>query len=232
MTKQFKPTYLYVKQHSVTGLQYFGKTTGSEQYLTEQYVGSGKYWTRHIKKHKIGKVVTTWYQLFTDKEELMLFAEAFSIKHDIVNSPAWANFKIENGIDGGSYGTPWNKGLVGAQIAWNKGLPKDLNPRTGVKLPKRTKDHSRKISEAKKGVIPWNKGLVGVQIAWNKGITGNANLLTGKKRPARSTEWGNKISKSNIGVSRKRKQVMCPQCKKIGDQSLMSRWHFDNCRGL
>ena len=25
--KQFKPTYLYVKTHNVTGLKYFGKTT-------------------------------------------------------------------------------------------------------------------------------------------------------------------------------------------------------------
>jgi hypothetical protein len=27
MSKQFKPTYLYIKTHNITGLKYFGKTT-------------------------------------------------------------------------------------------------------------------------------------------------------------------------------------------------------------
>ena len=40
--------YLYVKQHSITGLKYFGKTTKIDPFL---YKGSGKYWQRHIKKY-------------------------------------------------------------------------------------------------------------------------------------------------------------------------------------
>jgi len=31
----FKPTHLYIKQHSVTGMYYFGKTTRSEKFLLE-----------------------------------------------------------------------------------------------------------------------------------------------------------------------------------------------------
>ena len=47
------PTYLYVKQHSITGMKYFGKTTRNPI----KYIGSGKYWKRHISKH--GKLQKT-----------------------------------------------------------------------------------------------------------------------------------------------------------------------------
>jgi len=52
---------------------------------------------------------------------------------------------------------PWNKGLKGAQVAWNKGR-------------ECSDDEKKKISETLKGRVPWNKGLKGVQVAWNKGI--------------------------------------------------------------
>lgn len=39
--------YLYVKQHSITGLKYFGKTVRDPN----TYFGSGTYWNRHIDKH-------------------------------------------------------------------------------------------------------------------------------------------------------------------------------------
>jgi hypothetical protein len=46
--QEITPTYLYIKQHSITGLKYFGKTTKSNPY---KYNGSGKYWIRHINKN-------------------------------------------------------------------------------------------------------------------------------------------------------------------------------------
>ena len=49
----------------------------------------------------------------------------------------------------------WNKGLKGAQVAWNKGIP---NPEFGAKM-----------RESRLGKDPWNKGKVGTP-AWNKGI--------------------------------------------------------------
>ncbi len=39
---EFKPTYLYIKEHKITGLRYFGKTTGTEQFLLERYSNSMK----------------------------------------------------------------------------------------------------------------------------------------------------------------------------------------------
>lgn len=67
---------------------------------------------------------------------------------------------------------PWNKGLIGAQVAWNKGI-------VGV-----SDETRKKMSDAAMGRTPWNKGkempketkeklsnsLLG-KAAWNKGLT-------------------------------------------------------------
>ena len=93
-----KPTYLYIKQHTITGLKYFGKTTKENPF---SYNGSGKYWLKHIKKHGKNYVVTNWVQLFIDEKTLTDYALNFSIENDITNSVQWANLKEENGLDGG-----------------------------------------------------------------------------------------------------------------------------------
>lgn len=90
----FKPTYLYIKQHSVTGKLYFGKTFRDP----EKYKGSGTHWLRHIKKHGKEHVVTLWYCLFYDKEELTKFAIQFSEQQNIVKSDDWLNLIEENGL--------------------------------------------------------------------------------------------------------------------------------------
>lgn len=95
---KFKPTWLYIKQHSVTGLKYFGKTCKKDPY---RYRGSGKYWIKHITKHGKNQVDTIWCRLFTDKRELMEYAIRFSVDNNIVQSSDWANLKVENGLDGG-----------------------------------------------------------------------------------------------------------------------------------
>lgn len=93
---QFKPTYLYVKQHSVTGKLYFGKTTKNP----EKYPGSGKHWKTHIEKHGKEYIETLWYHLFLVQEECTKFALNFSEQHNIVESTDWLNLKAENGLDG------------------------------------------------------------------------------------------------------------------------------------
>lgn len=90
--------YLYVKQHSVTGLKYFGKTIKKDPY---KYFGSGKRWSNHIKKHGKEYVITTDVWLFTDIEECKKFALYFSQTNNIVESKEWANLCEENGTDGG-----------------------------------------------------------------------------------------------------------------------------------
>lgn len=93
----FQPTYLYIKQHSVTGKLYFGKTVNNP----EKYFGSGIRWLRHIKKHGRHHVVTLWYCLFTDAKSINEFALLFSNLHNIAKSESWLNLVLENGLQGG-----------------------------------------------------------------------------------------------------------------------------------
>lgn len=99
--KEFTPTYLYIKQHSITAKLYFGKTVKDP----EVYKGSGSRWTSHIKKHGKEHVETLWYSLFTDQESCTAFALLFSEQQRIVESSDWLNLIPENGIDGWYPGT-------------------------------------------------------------------------------------------------------------------------------
>lgn len=90
--------YLYVKQHSVTGLKYFGKTVTADP---TSYNGSGAEWDRHLKEY--GKLIETkrvWK--FDDVEKASIFAINFSIDNDIVKSRFWANKRIETAKGGGN----------------------------------------------------------------------------------------------------------------------------------
>jgi hypothetical protein len=98
----FKPTFLYIKQHTKTGKLYFGKTVKPDPV---SYSGSGTYWNLHLKKHGKHLVETVWYCLFTDKDELVKFALAFSEQEHIDTSDSWANLIKENGLDGNTPGS-------------------------------------------------------------------------------------------------------------------------------
>lgn len=105
--------YLYVKQHKITGLKYFGMTATKDPYV---YLGSGKYWRRHLKIY--GKdIITTDVWIFDNIESCEKFALDFSAKHNIVESTEWANLRPENGRDGKAPGSP--------------GMKKEKNPNWG-----------------------------------------------------------------------------------------------------
>lgn len=93
----YTPTYLYIKQHSITGLLYFGKTTQNPI----KYYGSGFYWKLHINKYGRKFIETLWYCLFLNQDDLTKFALNFSMQENIVESKQWANLCYENGLDGG-----------------------------------------------------------------------------------------------------------------------------------
>lgn len=92
-----KPTYLYIKQHSITKKKYFGKTT-KDPY---KYNGSGSYWLKHIKKHGKEHIVTLWVSNLYYDTSIVDVALYFSFENNIVESSEWANQKPENGLDGG-----------------------------------------------------------------------------------------------------------------------------------
>lgn len=88
--------YLYVKTHKITGLKYLGKTL-SDPF---KYIGSGKYWRRHLKIHGI-ECDTEIIKECSSNEEIKKWGTYYSDIWNIVESSEWANLKPEEG-DGGS----------------------------------------------------------------------------------------------------------------------------------
>lgn len=154
-----RKTYLYIKQHKITGLKYFGKTVAKNPY---RYNGSGIYWNDHIKKHG-KKIETLWVKEFNNLKKLQRFALLFSKLNKIVESNEWANLIDENGIGGKEIRgiDPWNKGKTGIYSI----------------------EHRKKISEANKGRAT-TKGLKMPKSADNarRGAAKLSAKVTGRKR--------------------------------------------------
>lgn len=108
----FPTTYLYIKQHSVSGKMYFGKTMQD----VDKYPGSGVYWTRHINKYGKDKVQTIWSKEFNNPTDIVTYALQFSIINNIVDSKKWANAMSENGLDGGFAGCKHYKNIITNEV--------------------------------------------------------------------------------------------------------------------
>jgi hypothetical protein len=218
----FQPTYLYIKQHSVTGKLYFGKTIRNP----EKYLGSGIRWQSHIKKHGKEQIDTLWYCLYYDRDECTKFALDFSEQQNIVESKEWLNLKAENGLNAGGEcssevrlkmseshkGKSQSAEHIAKRQASRKGYAasaetkaKIRNIRTGTTRSAETK---AKISFA-------NKGRPGT-------FTGHTHSTESiAKRTA--TRKHNKITQ---------KKSICPHCGITGGSGGMNRWHFNNCKFL
>lgn len=142
MKKPFKPTYLYIKTHNTTGLKYFGKTTKEDPY---KYMGSGKYWCRHLKVHG-NNVSTEILGYFVDEAECILAATNFSNINMIVESDEWANFRIETGIDGGDpyMGRTWRE-IAKSEEEYLNRLDKFHKNMEKRRTPEWSKAHSDRV---------------------------------------------------------------------------------------
>lgn len=136
--------YLYVKQHQITGLLYFGKTTRSDPY---NYKGSGKYWLNHISKHGRKHVNTINVWAFEDITPATSFAGDFSRAHNIVESTEWANLRYENGLDGAPPGHVVSEETRAKQSNSHKGKPARNK---GVPM---SPEQKAKISASKTGYV-------------------------------------------------------------------------------
>lgn len=168
------PTYLCIKQHSITGLKYFCKTSKKDPI---KYLGSGVYWKKHIKKHGKEHVITLWVsEPYTDTS-IIEHALHFSLENNIVESNEWANLITENGLDGGAPGSSRSVEIrakisaskigktqsaehIAKRTASSKGRKHSAETKIKLSAPKppRTKEHSAKISSANKGRVAPNKG--------------------------------------------------------------------------
>lgn len=133
-------TYLYHKRHLTTGLNYFGKTIRDPY----KYTGSGIYWKRHLAQHG-NHVETVQVWEFTNLDDCKHFAINFSTTNNIVESKDWANFVIENGVDGQS------PGFKNIKLSnYNKQNPRTPPSRKGIKDSEETKEKKRKSHLGKK----------------------------------------------------------------------------------
>jgi hypothetical protein len=226
--QNFKPTWLYIKQHNTTGLKYFGKTTGKNP---EKYLGSGARWQLHLKKH--GKDITTvWKQLFEDASSLTAYALEFSSKNNIVQSAEWANLMVENGLDGGQTRENLSDETVHKMAMAKKGKTLSADVRKsiseahkGALNPFYGKQHSaatkEKISAALVGRVP-SKGTTGLKLSAETKQKMSAAAMGKPKGPFTATHKQN--------LSKPKATTICPHCSKVGGSNAMSRYHFDNCK--
>jgi ribosomal protein L32 len=224
----FKPTFLYIKQHSITEKLYFGKTTNKDPL---KYNGSGRHWKSHIKKHGLEHVRTIWFCLFTDKEELIKFATLCSEMWNIVESDVWLNLKSENGLDGGLIGyihSEHSKLKISSKL---KGLLFSSKRRKNISksLTGRSQSDARRnntsLALIGHAMSQETKDKIGAK---NKGKT-----RTLEQREKMSIDRrGKKLSEAAI-LNRKitaNQLVICNHCGKEGKRSMMNIFHFKNCK--
>ena len=170
---------LYIATHNITGMKYFGKTTKwfTEDDLQKNYKGSGKYWSRHKKKHGDNEVTMEIYKICSlnesDEDYVKPIALQFSEENNIVKSEDWANLEFENGINGASPG----------RVVSVETKEKQKNSITG-------KTHSEesklKMSESRQGEKHWNFGKTHSEETKEKIKTSTKESMqkyTGKNNP-------------------------------------------------
>jgi hypothetical protein len=236
----FQPTYLYIKQHALTGKCYFGKTISND---VVKYTGSGKYWLRHIKIHGKEHVVTLWYDIFTNKDECTKFALEFSEKLNIVKSDQWLNLINENGLDGGDnfssmseekYLVACNKMKLSSPRAVPHLKGKTLEQINGVKRAKELKELRSINSKGSKN------GMYGkTHTKEVKDICAKIASLKFKDKTyeeimgqTKALEMKQLRSDSMKLIRSSQTKLTCPHCGKIGSRQNMHRWHFNNCKRL
>lgn len=208
----FRPTYLYIKQHSVTGKLYFGKTIQNP----EKYPGSGNHWKNHTKKYGKEFIVTLWYCLFYDLKSIKDFALMCSNQWDIVESEIWLNRIPENGLDG--QGIP--KGYKHSEESRQQSKIRSKgegNPMFGVhRFGEANPFYGRHHTEESKSNWSREKRFECPHCGiWtNRGNLTRYHLNKCLKNP-------NKTS---------REVFICPHCgKQSTNKGNMTRYHFNNC---
>lgn len=243
--REFKPTYLYVKTHNVTGLKYFGKTVSSDPSL---YKGSGKLWRRHIAKHDYD-VSTEIIGFFEDEYECKNAAIEFSTKNNIVESKEWANLMHENGIDGGAL-VYTDEMRETQRIANFNRVKNGTHPWAGDYQKNKVKsgthhllggeiqrEHARENNL--KRIANGNHHFVGSTVnkqrvanGTNPFVGGSIQRENAKKRIVEIKEllesWRDKMFEEGTHPTQVKK--ICPFCNREENIALFARYHGDKCK--
>lgn len=194
---------LLIKTHNKTGLKYLCKTEKTDW---ESYLGSGKYWRRHLKQH--GNDIKTELLFETEnKDDFRKFAKQKSIEFDIINSNEWANLVNEEG-DGGN--TVGNKRWVTngqKECFYNGQLPKGWrygrSDACSFKDPKIQSKLSKRVDTIKRGQS--------IKKCWDAGNFNRDNSKCGskgEKNPSKRPEVKEKIRAYALSKSEERSERM------------------------
>ncbi len=233
--------YLYIKQHSVTGLKYFGKTRKQNPFT---YNGSGTYWQNHINKHGKEHIQTIELYGFDNQDLCTRFALKFSKDNNIVESEEWANLRPENGLDGITVGTKFSEthkrklseSSIGRAHS-NKTKAKIAMSNLGQKRSETTK---KKLSLSAKTKIGNKNPFYGKQHTEESRLkmsraaldrepmSEETRLKISLKCRGQVNTEETKVKMSEAQLKRFQTKIECPHCGKIGAHN-MTRYHFDNC---
>lgn len=219
--------YLYHKIHNETGMNYLGHTKRDP----EIYQGSGKYWKRHLEKHNNN--VTTKILCKSDNiADIIEKGKFYSNLWNIVESPFWANLKIEEG-DGG-----FNQKQVKETLIKKYGVD---NPMKVKEISDRQHAKSKQTLLAKYGVDnatkhPTVKNKIKNTFAdpiWQSTI--GIEMKRKQQKIKDSKEWkiktGALISeKKNDPVWKASQLKTCVHCNKQFMPTNLKRWHGENCK--
>ena len=218
----FRPTYLYIKRHDVTGKLYFGKTVRDP----ETYLGSGTHWRHHIAYHGKEHVTNLWYCLFTEEEEIKEFGQMCSKMWNIVDSKTWLNLVEEHVI-----------GDIGAEISHDT-RAKMRDAKLGKKLvlsEKRMKQLKDQMAGNKirtgTTITAEHKAAIGAaSVGRQLSIEARERIAAANRGQKRSDERRANMRKAKLGTKIIHEKRTCPHCGLIGAGGAMTQYHFDNCK--
>lgn len=130
---------------------------------------------------------------------------------------------------------PWNKGVVGIVHS------QESNQKRSATMKGRSIsiEHKAKISNSKygkpSGMLGKQHPLKGTKGNWQHSEETKKKLSDQKRGVPLSAEHVENLTIANriSGYNRrgvKQQQVECPHCHKVGGKSMMTRYHFDNCK--
>lgn len=203
--------HLYVKQHDITKLKYFGKTIRSNPF---SYTGSGTRWIKHIKENGKQHVKTLEVYSFDSQKDCTEFAIDYSKKHSIDESKEWANLQLENGKNGPVGQTKEKSHMFGKKLSsktkekMSNSRKGNLNPsydkiwvNNGIKQLYIGKEEDIPIGFTK-GVIKNNSDYIKKTMWVNNGLI-NKRILAFKQIPEGFTQGRLKYSYPKNRKSRK-----------------------------
>jgi hypothetical protein len=94
IVEDWYPRWYYIFENKTTGKMYLGQTRAN----IESYCGSGRYWSRHCKKHgglNRFNVIAIWTRFFELEEDAKQFLKEFEEEHPNY----WSHKNTDSGID-------------------------------------------------------------------------------------------------------------------------------------